>query len=72
MIRSKEDKPRVLEIDLDGPDGNAFSLMGNAKRLARQLDLDGDKITEEMKAGDYEHLLMVFQEYFPMVTLWRT
>jgi len=40
MILSREEKPRrPLEIDLSGPDGNVFALMGYAKRLARQLDI---------------------------------
>ena len=40
MILSREEKPRrPLEIDLSGPDGNVFALMGDAKRLAIQLDI---------------------------------
>jgi len=40
MIVEREDKPaRPLEIDLSGPDGNVFVLMGYAKRLARQLNI---------------------------------
>lgn len=71
MIRSISEKPRVLEIDLTGPDGNVFALMAHATRFARQLDLDANQVNQEMMSGDYEHALMVFQEYFPMVTLWR-
>ena len=62
MIREKVKSTPV--IDLTGPAGNAFSLMGNAKRFARQLGLDGDKIIEEMKSGDYENLISVFDKYF--------
>ena len=51
-------------IDLTGPDGNAFALMGYALRFARQLDLDSTKIREEMMAGDYENLVAVFDKYF--------
>jgi hypothetical protein len=54
----------MITIDLSGPDGNAFALMGNAKRFARQLGLDGNKIINEMKSGDYENLLSVFDKYF--------
>lgn len=63
MIRSKKynDKP---VIDLTGPDGNAFALMGYASRFAKQLHLDGNKITEEMRFGDYENLIQVFEKYF--------
>jgi hypothetical protein len=51
MIKKKTGKEQ-FEIDLDGPDGNAFVLMGHAKSLAKQLGLDGDKIIEEMTSGD--------------------
>ena len=38
--------------------------MGYAKNFARQLDLDADVIIKEMKSGDYENLLHVFDNYF--------
>ncbi len=63
MIRTKQ-KQRNLIIDLTGPDGNAFVLMGTAVNLARQLRKDGKAIREEMMAGDYEHLLSVFDREF--------
>jgi len=52
MIRNKKDVYEKV-IDLTGPDGNAFALMGYALRFARQLDLDSTQIREEMMAGDY-------------------
>ncbi len=51
-------------IDLSGPGGNAFAIMGNAKSYAKQLGLDGDAIVAEMQQGDYENLLKVFDSYF--------
>ena len=72
MIKSRSEMPsQALEVDLNGPEGNAFALVGLAKRLAKQLEYDADSIAEEMMSGDYDHLLSVFVEYFPMVTLWR-
>lgn len=62
MIRNKQNTTPV--IDLTGPQGNAFFLLGTAKQLARQLDLNGSAITEEMRAGDYEHLITTFDKYF--------
>ena len=56
-----------MNIDLDGRDGNAFSLMATAKRLARQLELDGTAIINEMKDGDYNHLLDTFEKHFGTV-----
>lgn len=55
---------RKREIDLSGPMGNAYCLMGEASRYAEQLGLDKKKIIEEMKSGDYENLLEVFDSYF--------
>lgn len=63
MIREKQPKTETV-IDLTGPEGNAFVLMSYAKRFAKQLDLDGDQIIDEMKAGDYENLIEVFDGYF--------
>jgi hypothetical protein len=72
MIKYKKEKTGPVEIDLTGPDGNAFVLIGYAKRLARQLDLDGKKIADEMMSGDYENLINVFEKNFgEFVTLYR-
>lgn len=67
-------KPQTIgiEIDLTGPQGNAFYLLGTAKNLAKQLGLDSKKIMEEMMSGDYENLLQVFDKNFgSIVTLYR-
>lgn len=63
MIRDKKDVYERV-IDLSSPDGNAFALIGYATRFARQLNLDATQIREEMMAGDYEHLVAVFDKYF--------
>jgi hypothetical protein len=71
MIKSKKQKLGI-EIDLTGPDGNAFMLIGKAGSLARQLGLDGKAIQKEMMAGDYENLIKVFDKNFgSFVTLYR-
>jgi hypothetical protein len=62
MIRDKVDSAPV--IDLTGPQGNAYFLMGQAGQYARQLGLDGDRIINEMKSGNYENLVQVFDRYF--------
>jgi len=72
MIKYKKMKTGPVEIDLSGPDGNAFNLIAIAGRLAQQLDLDKKKIRSEMMKGDYENLLKVFDKYFgEFVTLYR-
>ena len=63
MIRKKQ-TPTERIIDLTGPDGNAFVLLGYAKSFARQCGFDEYEIMEEMKAGDYEHLIKTFDNYF--------
>ena len=63
MIRKKIEQEFDV-IDLTGPQGNAFVLLGKAKGYARRLGLDGNEIQAEMMKGDYEHLLEVFDKYF--------
>jgi DNA-directed RNA polymerase subunit K/omega len=62
MIRDKVDSTPV--IDLTGPQGNAYALMGMASRYARQLGLDSDAVLAEMQEGNYENLVQVFDRYF--------
>ena len=64
MIRKKQENYGPIVIDLTGPDGNAFVLLGKAKGFAKQLELDGDKIIDEMTQSDYEHLIKTFDKYF--------
>ena len=70
MIKSK--KNTGIEIDLTGPQGNAFFLLGTAMNLARQLGLNSEEVCGKMKEGDYEHLVQTFDKYFgDFVTLYR-
>jgi len=76
MIKSISEKPSVpIEIDLTGPNGNAFVLIGFAKRLGRMLGYDHDRIeriTDEMTLTDYEGLLHTFdREFGSFVTMYR-
>lgn len=72
MIKYKKMKTGPVEIDLTGPDGNAFNMIAIAGNLAKQLDLDKKKIQSEMMSGDYENLLKVFDKHFgEFVTLYR-
>jgi hypothetical protein len=72
MAILQKPKQSGITIDLTGPQGNAFYLLGTAKNLAKQLDLNGLEIMEEMQSGDYENLLEVFDKHFGcVVTLYR-
>ena len=64
MAIRKKDKLAKLEIDLTGPEGSALFLIGTAGVYAKQLDLDGGAIMDEMTNGDYEHLIQVFDKHF--------
>lgn len=64
-IRNKES--RKAEIDISGPAGNAYVLIGTAAKLGRQIGLLEDEIKdlqERMMEGDYEHLIACFDEAF--------
>jgi len=63
MIRKKQPQSEIV-IDLTGPDGNAFVLMGYAKSFAKQMRVDSKTIIDEMMSGDYENLLEVFDKHF--------
>ncbi len=76
MIRSRDEKPaRQIEIDLQGPEGNAFVLMAYAQDLGRELGYSQSRITairKVMMMSNYEGLLKVFDEEFGhIVTIWR-
>ncbi len=72
MIRQKENSDPDVIIDLDGPDGNAFALMGIAKRFGKISDFDTDKIIKEMQEDDYINLLKVFDYYFGDIVILET
>jgi hypothetical protein len=51
-------------MDLTGPEGNAFVLIGTAMKLARQFGYDDEMIKEQMTSGNYEELVQTFDKYF--------
>ena len=54
-------------IDLNGPEGNAFVLLGQVNQFGRQLGWTQERVKavrEEMQAGDYAHLVRVFDREF--------
>lgn len=55
------------EINLNGPEGNAFVLLRYAQRLGKQLGFTPDQLNEvheEMISSDYEHLIKTFDAHF--------
>ena len=72
MIKDVSEMKTKIEIDLTGSEGNAFSLLGRAKRFAGDLGLDVNAIIDEMMSGNYENLVSVFdREFGDYVTLYR-
>ena len=69
MIRQKQNSDKII-IDLDGPDGNAYNLIGVANNLMRRgigrnaLGRDIAEVLNEMTSGDYNNLVRVFDKYF--------
>jgi len=75
-IKSRKDMPRrPVEVDLSGPQGNAWYLLALADDLGKQLgytDFKRKCILDEMRLNDYECLLQTFDREFGMlVTLYR-
>ena len=63
---------RKIDIDLTGPEGNAFFLIARVNKFCKQLGRDPKPIISEMKSGDYENVLKVFdREFGDFVNLYR-
>ena len=60
-----------LVIDLSGPAGNIFYLMGICNRLVRELELSAqvkrEYETEINSASDYQSRLTIMQKWFGIV-----
>ena len=59
--------PRRPVIDLTGPEGNAYYLLGAASNLMRVLEFtpeEAEGVLEDMRSSDYEHLITRFDHYF--------
>mgnify|MGYP003130701635 FL=1 len=63
MIKKKIKKTQI-EMDLTGPQGNAYVLIGTAMNLARQFGYDEEMIKEQMMSDDYENVVQTFDKYF--------
>ena len=71
----KKEKTKGIEIDLTGPQGNAFYLLGLASRWAKELQFSDSyrkQMLEKMKSSDYENLVKVFDDEFgSIVTIYK-
>jgi len=67
MAILSKDTYRKRVIDLNGPEGNAFYLLGTAQNLCKQIGISSSRtkeILDEMKSSDYENLIQLFDKYF--------
>ena len=64
IVKPHTHPQKEIEIDLSGPEGNAFVLMGYAERLAKEDGLDPEPILAEMMSGDYPNLVRTLDRYF--------
>ena len=63
-------QPRKQVIDLTGPQGNAFYLLGLASKLCKQIGIsehETNSILEEMKSNGYTNLIETFDRHFGMI-----
>lgn len=54
-------------LKLVGTDGNAFSVLGAARKAARKAgwtDARWEAVRSEAMSGDYDHLLNTFMQHF--------
>ena len=74
MIKDRKEKSNPIELDLSGPEGNAFVLLKYADTLGKRIYgyEKTEEILEEMKLSTYEMLILTFDKYFgSVVTLYR-
>ena len=71
--KKRSNSGNKVKLDLTGPDGNAFVLLGWAAKTARALGADylmarfgktANEIQDELMSSDYENLVESFDKYF--------
>lgn len=66
MIVEREEVNGIT-VDLSGPEGNAYALMGMARSWGKDLGwskMKVDTVITDMKSSDYEYLVGVMDHYF--------
>ena len=49
-------------IDLQGPTGNAYFIMGIVGKILKSKGIDPKPIIEDMMSSDYKHLIKIAKE----------
>ena len=66
-VRGYEVEVEMPTLILVGRDGNAFAILGNAKKVMREAKWPKelqDEIMDEATSGDYNHLIQTMMKYF--------
>jgi hypothetical protein len=51
-----------IVIDLQGPTGNAYFIMGTVGTILKNKGIDSKPIMEDMMSSDYDHLIKIAKE----------
>ena len=51
-------------LKIIGKDGNAFAILGEARKVALKNNMDWNTIQVEATSGDYNNLLVTMMKYF--------
>lgn len=65
-IKKKQHNPKIV-LDLTGPQGNAFVVLGTIQRLMKTMKFHPAQIKaimNEMTSSDYEHLVATADKHF--------
>lgn len=57
-------KKNKIIINLTGPKGNIFYILGLVKKLSKELNYDFNKIHNEVLNGNYTNAIKVIEKYF--------
>lgn len=61
--KPKSQKRKLVEIDLDGPNGNVFYLLGVAHSNKKLLPVEHKDFVKEATSGNYAHAVKTFDKY---------
>lgn len=71
----RKDINESITIDLDGPDGDAFSIMGIVNFILKKSSVKDYKIEiimNDMMSGDYNHLIKIADEVVGSIVTFET
>lgn len=73
-LPAKKNRVQTIVMDIDGPQGNAYMLLGMARHLCDELRWKEKvkTIEDEMTSGDYINLLKTFDKYFGDFVILKT